>query len=97
LAFASAPAQASATQYDVPAFGAIVPNQCNGELVYFTSGYGHLNVNVTRNPDGGFHVVSHFNFQNIEGVGTATGATYRFVGSQHTSFNTQPGAATTRP
>lgn len=95
LAFASAPAQASATQYDEPVAGVIVYNECNGEFVVLTSGYAHLNTNITSNPNGGSHVVVHLNFQDIEGRGDTTGATYRFVGSEHYSFNTQPGAAYT--
>ena len=93
LSLAAAPAKAAATQIDQPVTGLTATNNCNGEIVNLTSGYVHFSSNVTTNPDGGFHLDVHWNFQNISGVGAMTGANYQVVGSSHESSNTQPGAA----
>ena len=37
----------------------------------------HIVNHTTVNPDGSFHVVSHFNPQGVSGIGNSTGHTYR--------------------
>ena len=47
----------------------------------------HIVSHTTVNPDGSFHVVSHFNPQGVSGTGDVTGARYRGTGVTQNTFN----------
>lgn len=78
-AFASAPAFAQATttttNEDIP-FTSSVFNQCNGDNVTF-SGTMHVVNTLTTDADGGTHLKTHTNYQDVTGTGTPSGITYR--------------------
>ena len=59
------------------------------------SGSLHIVNHTTVNPDGSFHVVSHFNPQGVSGIGNSTGQTYRGTGATHTVVNLHAGVQET--
>ena len=63
---------------------------CVPETVTVT-GELHILSHTTVNPDGSFHVVSHFNPQGVSGIGDVTGAKYQGTGVTQTNFNLNVG------
>jgi hypothetical protein len=60
-------------------------NPCTGDGVYLT-GYLHILTHTTVDEQGGVHVLSHFNPQQVSGTSTS-GIEYRGVGKTTTQFN----------
>ena len=48
----------------------------------------HVNSNSVADPQGGFHVTSHANWQGVEGTNLTTGEKYRFITRGASTFNT---------
>jgi hypothetical protein len=63
---------------------------CVPETVTAT-GTLHIASHTTVNPDGSFHVVSHFNPQGVSGTGDVTGNQYRGTGVTQNEFNINVG------
>lgn len=86
---ASAQANAVTTNERVPLeLTVFIP--CVPENVTVT-GTLHIVSHTTVNPDGSFHVVSHFNPQGVSGTGDVTGDQYRGTGVTHQQFNLNVG------
>src|SRR6187551_265674 len=82
---ASAQASVITTNEQVPlALTVFIP--CVPENVTVT-GTLHIVSHTTVNPDGSFHIVSHFNPQGVSGTGDVTGAQYRGTGVTQTTIN----------
>ena len=77
-AFAGAPAYAQATTVTtnetIPFTGSL-SNICNGDQVTF-SGTMHVVNAFTTNANGGTHLKTHINYQNVTGTGTPSGLAY---------------------
>jgi hypothetical protein len=52
-------------------------NQCTGEYVAF-EGQALLELHISTNPDGSFHVSEHFNTQGVSGTGVPSGDRYSY-------------------
>ena len=48
----------------------------------------HVNSTVVADPQGGFHVTSHANWQGVEGTNLTTGEKYHFITRGASTFNT---------
>lgn len=86
---ASAQASAVTTNEQVP-IELVVFIPCVPENVT-ASGTLHIVSHTTVNPDGSFHVVSHFNPQGVSGTGDVTGDRYRGTGVTQNTFNLTAG------
>ena len=76
--FANTPARGQATttttNETVP-FTSTLFNQCNGDQVTF-SGNMHVVNTLTTDANGGTHLKTHTNYQNVTGTGTPSSITY---------------------
>ena len=89
-AVASASATTVSTNEKVPLLLTVfIP--CVPENVTVT-GDLHIVNHTTVNPDGSFHVVSHFNPQGVSGTGDVTGNKYQGTGVTMTEFNVNAGS-----
>lgn len=61
-------------------------NLCSGEVVVLT-GEIHVVTHTTTDSNGGLHVKTHQNFENVTGTGTLFLTPYRAVSSNNHSFN----------
>jgi hypothetical protein len=87
---ASAQATAVTTNETIPiTISVFIP--CVPELVT-ASGDLHIVTHTTLNPDGGFHVMSHFNPQGVSGTGDVTGNKYQGTGVTMNEFNAVVGS-----
>ena len=79
IAFAGTPAFGQATttttNETIP-FTNTLFNQCNGDQVTF-SGNLHITNTMTTDANGGTHLKTHINYQNVTGTGTPSGSNYR--------------------
>jgi hypothetical protein len=90
-------AQATTTTTNVTfPFNTVIVNPCTGEPIAFT-GENHFVIHTTATPSGTFQTTIHSNLQNVSGVGTVTGTTYRAVISnkQTTVFTAAGGQVNT--
>src|SRR5688572_13324653 len=86
---ASAQASVITTNEQVPIeITVFIP--CVPETVTAT-GTLHIVSHTAVNPDGSFHVVSHFNPQGVSGTGDVTGDRYRGTGVTQNTFNVAAG------
>lgn len=69
-------------------------NQGAGEIVVL-NGTLHILINVTVDNQGGFHLVQHFQPQNLSGVGLITGDKYRGTGATLTTSHSLVGGVWT--
>jgi len=67
-----------------------VGNICsdNPNEVIQLDGTLHVNSTVVADPQGGFHVTSHANWQGVEGTNLSTGEKYHFITRGKSTFNT---------
>lgn len=63
------------TNEDIP-FTSSLFNPCNGDLVTF-SGTLHVVNTMTTDADGGTHLKTHINYQDVTGTGNPSGITYK--------------------
>ena len=78
FAGADSPARAQAsttTTNETVAFTSSLFNQCNADQVAF-SGNMHVVNTLTTDANGGTHLKTHTNYQNVTGTGTPSGITY---------------------
>ncbi len=77
LASATARAQATTvtTNENIPFTGNYF-NQCNGDTVTY-SGTLHVSNTYVTDADGGTHLRTHLNYQDVTGTGAPSGAQYR--------------------
>ena len=57
-------------------FTSSLTNTCNGDLVTF-QGNMQITNHVTTDANGGFHLKTHANYQNVTGTGSPSGLNYR--------------------
>lgn len=60
-------------------------NQCTGEYIAF-EGQALVELHVSTNPDGSFHISEHLNTQGVSGTGVASGDNYSY---SETDFSQQ--------
>jgi hypothetical protein len=68
-------ATTTTTNENIP-FTSIIFNQCNGDTVTF-SGTLHIVNTLTTDADGGTHLKTHTNYQDVTGTGLPSGINYR--------------------
>jgi hypothetical protein len=69
-----------ATSQEMPLAGGIDTIECGGEQIDLT-GTLHILTHFFADEEGGYHLNSHYNVQDGEGVGRTTGEMYRFASS----------------
>jgi hypothetical protein len=72
---AFAQATTTTTNETVP-FTSTLFNPCNGDTVTF-SGNMHVTNTMTTDADGGTHLRTHINYQDVTGTGVPSGITYK--------------------
>lgn len=68
-------ATTTTTNENIPFSGTLI-NQCNGDTVTF-SGTLHVTNTMTTDADGGTHLKTHINYQDVTGTGSPSGINYR--------------------
>lgn len=86
---ASAQAVTVTTNETIP-FTNTLPNTCNGDQVTF-SGNLHMTNHVTTDANGGFHLRTHVNYQNVSGTGAPSGLNYRVTTTTNDTLNDPDG------
>lgn len=88
-------ATTTTTNEDIP-FTSSAFNPCNGDQVTF-SGTMHVVNTMTTDADGGTHLKTHSNYQDVTGTGTPSGVTYqvRTVSNEVVNDNDGPQSTAT--
>jgi hypothetical protein len=58
-------------------YGVVVP--CTDDVVVRINGTLHVTLRAAPDASGGYHIISHSNWQNVTGVNEQTGEVYRFI------------------
>lgn len=74
------------TNEEVPVTSAQV-NTCNSDVVLL-SGFMHIQNHYYTDNNGGSHLESHTNYQDVTGVGVPSGSTYTATDNVNTTVNT---------